>query len=67
MGAKDLLIDAKPQETCFHGRHIEPQIYAGLEHDGGWHLADYEARVRANEQSMPWDGAGETCSVAAKD
>ena len=44
MGAKDLLIDAKPQETCFHGRHIEPQIYAGLEHDGGWHLADYEAR-----------------------
>jgi NADH-quinone oxidoreductase subunit F len=30
-------------ETCFHGRHIEPQIYAGL--DGrNWSLADYEAR-----------------------
>ncbi len=30
-------------ETCFHGRHIEPQIYAGLD-GANWHLADYEAR-----------------------
>ena len=44
MGAKDLLIDAKFQETCFHGRHIEPQIYAGLTHPDGWRLKDYEAR-----------------------
>ncbi|SDM19934.1 NADH dehydrogenase subunit F [Oryzisolibacter propanilivorax] len=30
-------------ETCFHDRHIEPQIYAGL--DGrNWGLKDYEAR-----------------------
>ncbi|MCK6426751.1 MAG: NADH-quinone oxidoreductase subunit NuoF [Burkholderiaceae bacterium] len=30
-------------ETCFHGRHIDPQIYAGL--DGrNWRLKDYEAR-----------------------
>ena len=30
-------------ETCFHGRHIEPQIYAGL--DGkNWRLKDYVAR-----------------------
>ena len=30
-------------ETCFHDRHIEPQIYAGL--DGrNWRLKDYEAR-----------------------
>lgn len=30
-------------ETCFHGRHISPQIYAGL--DGkNWRLKDYEAR-----------------------
>ena len=30
-------------ETCFHGRHIGPQIYAGL--DGrNWSLKDYEAR-----------------------
>ena len=29
--------------TCFHGRHLGPQIYAGL--DGrNWGLADYEAR-----------------------
>jgi NADH-quinone oxidoreductase subunit F len=30
-------------QTCFHGRHIHPQIYAGL--DGtNWRLKDYEAR-----------------------
>ena len=34
---------ATGQETCFHGRHIEPQIYLGL--DGtNWRLKDYEAR-----------------------
>ncbi len=30
-------------ETCFHGRHIEPQIYAGL-NGSNWRLKDYEAR-----------------------
>src|SRR3954470_21559922 len=30
-------------QTCFHDRHIEPQIYAGL--DGtNWRLKEYEAR-----------------------
>jgi NADH-quinone oxidoreductase subunit F len=30
-------------QTCFHGRHINPQIYAGL--DGtNWRIADYEKR-----------------------
>ena len=30
-------------QTCFHDRHIQPQIYAGL--DGkNWSLADYEKR-----------------------
>ena len=30
-------------QTCFHGRHIEPQIYAGL--DGtNWNLKAYESR-----------------------
>jgi NADH-quinone oxidoreductase subunit F len=30
-------------QTCFHGRHINPQIYTGL--DGtNWRLQDYEAR-----------------------
>ncbi len=44
MGAKDLLIDAQVYETCFHGRHIEPQILAGLTHADGWRIGDYEAR-----------------------
>ena len=30
-------------QTCFHGRHIEPQIYAGLD-GSNWGLKDYEAR-----------------------
>jgi NADH-quinone oxidoreductase subunit F len=30
-------------ETCFHGRHVNPQIYAGLD-GSNWRLADYEAR-----------------------
>jgi NADH-quinone oxidoreductase subunit F len=34
---------ATGQETCFHGRHINPQIFADLNGDN-WHLADYEAR-----------------------
>ena len=30
-------------DTCFHGRHISPQILADLSPDA-WHLKDYEAR-----------------------
>ena len=30
-------------ETCFHGRHLQPQIYAEL-NGSNWHLKDYEAR-----------------------
>ncbi len=30
-------------ETCFHDRHIDPQIYAGLD-GGNWRLQDYQAR-----------------------
>ncbi|MDD5324211.1 MAG: NADH-quinone oxidoreductase subunit NuoF [Polaromonas sp.] len=30
-------------ETCFHGRHISPQIFAGLD-GSNWRLKDYEAR-----------------------
>jgi NADH-quinone oxidoreductase subunit F len=30
-------------ETCFHGRHVKPQIYAGLD-GSNWRLADYQAR-----------------------
>jgi len=35
--------EAHGQESCFHGRHINPQIYADL--DGrNWRLKDHEAR-----------------------
>ncbi len=30
-------------QTCFHDRHVEPQIYAGL-NGSNWRLKDYEAR-----------------------
>ena len=30
-------------ETCFHDRHIDPQIYAGL-NGANWRLQDYQAR-----------------------
>lgn len=30
-------------QTCFHGRHIEPQIYKDL-NGSNWHLKDYESR-----------------------
>jgi NADH-quinone oxidoreductase subunit F len=30
-------------ETCFHGRHLQPMILAGLDGDN-WRLADYEKR-----------------------
>ncbi len=34
---------ARGHETCFHGRHIDPHIYAGLD-GGNWRLKDYESR-----------------------
>ena len=30
-------------QTCFHDRHINPQIYAGL-NGSNWSIKDYEAR-----------------------
>ena len=45
MNAQQVLsqFQATGVQTCFHGRHIKPQIYAGL--DGtNWRLKDYEAR-----------------------
>ncbi|MFT4191354.1 MAG: NADH-quinone oxidoreductase subunit F, partial [Comamonas sp.] len=45
MNAQQVLsqFSATGVQTCFHGRHIEPQIYAGL--DGtNWRLREYEAR-----------------------
>ena len=34
---------ADGRETCFHDRHIDAQIYAGLD-GSNWRLKDYEAR-----------------------
>jgi NADH-quinone oxidoreductase subunit F len=45
MNAQQVLsqFQATGVQTCFHGRHINPQIYSGL--DGtNWRLKDYEAR-----------------------
>ncbi|MEY3604205.1 MAG: dehydrogenase, partial [Pseudomonadota bacterium] len=47
MGANDtaaVIPVASPQESCFHGRHINPFIFAGLNSADGWQLKDYEAR-----------------------
>ncbi len=46
MTAVDQLLarfQATGAETCFHDRHIDPQIYAGLD-GSNWRLRDYEAR-----------------------
>ena len=43
MGANDFRT-VQAMETCFHGRHINPQILAGLNSPDGWHLKDYVAR-----------------------
>ncbi len=47
MGAADFKGDlerVRVMETCFHGRHISPQIMAGLESPDAWRLREYEAR-----------------------
>jgi NADH-quinone oxidoreductase subunit F len=46
MNAADNLLQqfqASGHETCFHGRHIQPQIYQGLTQNG-WGIKDYEDR-----------------------
>jgi NADH-quinone oxidoreductase subunit F len=45
-------------QTCFHGRHIDPQIYAGLD-GSNWSLKDYEARggYQALRKILGKDGA----------
>jgi NADH-quinone oxidoreductase subunit F len=48
---------ATGQETCFHGRHIKPQIYADL-NGQNWHLDDYMLRggYRALKKILGLDG-----------
>jgi len=47
MGANDFnleMADIPHVETCFHGRHISPQILAGLTSPDDWGIDKYEAR-----------------------
>ena len=60
MSAEKILaqFQATGVQTCFHDRHINPQIYAGL--DGtNWRLKDYEARggYQALRKILGKDGA----------
>jgi NADH-quinone oxidoreductase subunit F len=46
--APEVMVDlsrfkASGRQTCFHGRHLGAQIYAGLD-GSNWRLKDYEAR-----------------------
>ena len=45
MNAQQLISQFQAQglESSFHGRHIQPQILAGL-NGSNWHLKDYESR-----------------------
>ncbi len=45
MNANHILeqFQSKGDHTCFHGRHINPQIYADL-NGSNWSIKDYEAR-----------------------
>ena len=56
-------------ETCFHGRHIKPQIYADL-NGKNWSLKDYEARggYKALRKILGKDGgAGMTPEAVVED
>jgi len=59
MSANDILnkFQASGQETCFHDRHINPQIYAGI-NGRNWSIKDYEARggYQALRQILGQDG-----------
>ena len=49
---------ATGRETCFHGRHLGAQIYAGLD-GSNWRIADYEKRggYSALKKILGKDGA----------
>ncbi len=60
MNVTDLLSQFQSDglESCFHGRHINAQIYAGLD-GSNWRLADYEARggYQALKKILGFNGA----------
>ncbi|MDP2371139.1 NADH-quinone oxidoreductase subunit NuoF [Rhodoferax sp.] len=60
MNVQQLLaqFEATGVQTCFHDRHIEPQIYTGL-NGKNWQIKDYEARggYQALRKMLGLDGA----------
>ncbi len=62
MNAQQVLsqFQATGVQTCFHGRHINPQIYTDLD-GSNWRLKDYEARggYQALRKILGKDGAGD--------
>ncbi|MDQ7743036.1 NADH-quinone oxidoreductase subunit NuoF [Hydrogenophaga pseudoflava] len=60
MNAQQVLaqFSATGVQTCFHGRHIEPQIYKDL-NGSNWSLKDYEARggYQALRKVLGMDGS----------
>jgi NADH-quinone oxidoreductase subunit F len=60
MSAQDIIdqFAATGVQTCFHDRHIHPQIYAGL-NGSNWRITDYEARggYQALRKILGKDGA----------
>ena len=50
---------ASGRETCFHGRHLGAQLYAGLD-GSNWRLKDYESRggYQALRKVLGKDGGG---------
>jgi NADH-quinone oxidoreductase subunit F len=60
MNVQQLLaqFEATGVQTCFHDRHIEPQIYTGL-NGKNWQIKDYEARggYQALRKVLGLDGA----------
>ena len=60
MKAQQLISQFQAQglESSFHGRHIQPQILAGL-NGSNWHLKDYESRggYQALRKRLGQDGS----------
>ncbi|HTV67813.1 MAG TPA: TRAP transporter substrate-binding protein DctP [Rhizobiaceae bacterium] len=69
-GAKIIVWDSKETEAwktaigdTARQKWLETAAATGA--DAEAFLASYEAKVRENEKTMPWDGAGESCAAKA--
>jgi NADH-quinone oxidoreductase subunit F len=68
MNAQQVLsqFSATGVQTCFHGRHIDPQIYKDL-NGSNWSLKDYEARggYQALRKVLGMDGSAPNAETGA--